>query len=301
MRKTLVLAAIAAVFAVGCNKGADVSAKSEGSPSAPGNAQPAAMVDGFDLKGTYEVSIGKSPDSKDDLGQKLGEMFIGMMGFKLKIKDSSAYAISIMGIEIGGHYKVDGNHIVMTPETIAGMTIEEWKKAHPDQASKMGDNQLKEMDGTIDAKEQSITVASEKKDSPPLVFKKAAEEDVSKLPSTVAEDEKPFVGSYTGNVEADPAQFKTKEDKEFAETMFKSTSLDLRQNNSFKMHMVMDVGGKWKLENGSITLTMESVGGLTGGSSGSNQKPMVLSVSSDGKELTGNSPDGKSKITFTKN
>jgi len=72
-------------------------------------------------------------------------------------------------------------------------------------------------------------------------------------------DETALVGAY--KTEIDPKKLKP-EDKDMTEAMVATASLELFQDNSFTMNMMMLMEGVWKAEGGKVTLTLKKMNGV---------------------------------------
>ncbi len=84
---------------------------------------------------------------------------------------------------------------------------------------------------------------------------------------------------------------------EMAKKMFENVTLDLKEDKTFTMNMMMEFGGDWKLDDSAntITLNMTKMGGMDMSkmpNAGKDQQPMVMNISADNKTLTMVAPGG---------
>ena len=85
---------------------------------------------------------------------------------------------------------------------------------------------------------------------------------------------------------------------EMAKKMFENVTLDLKEDKTFAMNMMMEFSGDWKLDESANTLTlnMTKMGNMDlskmPNANKAAQKPMVLNVSADNKTLTMAPPAG---------
>jgi len=99
----------------------------------------------------------------------------------------------------------------------------------------------------------------------------------------------------------------------FAGMMSNMMSLELKADHSFVMTVIVSIEGNWALSGDTVTLTPTKMMGKTldelkkssNGSfkfnSNSDDKPITLTLSSDGKTLSGKDPKtGKDAMTFQK-
>lgn len=85
---------------------------------------------------------------------------------------------------------------------------------------------------------------------------------------------------------------------EMAKKMFENVTLDLKEDKTFAMNMMMEFSGDWKLDESAntITLNMTKMAGVDIGKTPNAdkmaQKPLVLNISADNKTLTMAPPAG---------
>ncbi|HVT12097.1 MAG TPA: hypothetical protein VHE55_07505 [Fimbriimonadaceae bacterium] len=81
-------------------------------------------------------------------------------------------------------------------------------------------------------------------------------------------------------------------------------SLELNADKTFSLQMVFSFEGTWEQSGNTVTLTPTKMGSLdlkSLGGQGGNEKPMVLTMSADGKSMTMQSnTGGKGDMTFTR-
>lgn len=85
---------------------------------------------------------------------------------------------------------------------------------------------------------------------------------------------------------------------DMAKKMFENVTLDLKQDKTFAMNMMMEFSGDWKLDDSAntVTLNMTKMGTMDlskmPNANKAAQKPMVLNISADNKTLTMSAPGG---------
>ncbi len=118
-----------------------------------------------------------------------------------------------------------------------------------------------------------------------------------------ANRESKLIGQWKMDTAAMTAQMpagKTPQEKmgvEMAKKMFENVTLDLKQDKTFAMNMMMEFSGDWKLDEGAntVTLNMTKMGTMDLSkmpNAGEAQKPMVLNLAADNKTLTMVAPGG---------
>jgi hypothetical protein len=284
------------LLAWGCSKPADVAVNSGTSPS----AKPADAAADTSIVGDYEAdpasAIDNSTDKKDPAAE-MGKSLASMLGkMKLKVDEGDTFTLTMMGMKLEGKYTRSGNHLTFTPDHIMGMTIEQFKAAEAKNSGSMAmdDSMTEPMEGDF-LPTGEIKTTSKGKGTGGLTFKKAEPE--KPVPMTLKTDEeKALVGEWKGAMELPAnATDKDKEGYEMMKGMMQSLALDLRQNGTFKLNVMIEFQGDWKLEGKKLSL-QPSLGSGMGGS----DKPMTLTVSDDGKSMVMDDQT-KGKLTFTKN
>ena len=117
-----------------------------------------------------------------------------------------------------------------------------------------------------------------------------------------ANRESKLVGQWKMDASAMPKmpEGKTPQEKmgmEMAKKMFDNMTLDLKEDNTFTMNMMMEFSGDWKLDDSAntVTLNMTKMAGMDMSkmpNAGKAQQPMVMSIGADNKTLTMNAPGG---------
>lgn len=85
---------------------------------------------------------------------------------------------------------------------------------------------------------------------------------------------------------------------EMAKKMFENVTLDLKEDKTFAMNMMMEFGGNWALNDSAntVTLNMTKMAGMDiskmPNANAQSQKPMVLNIGADNKTLTMAAPAG---------
>lgn len=277
------------ISSIGCKSGG-------ASPESATSTQPGASVasNTQGLKGRWKMDIGASATDKAsaDMARAMGSL----ANVSIDFDGSKAFTMLMMGVPVGGSYTEQGDKVHFVPETVLGKTFDEWKKMPQDAnnpTNKMAE-QLKPFDGTVDQKAGTITISNLGNDNKAVIFKREVPEDESKLASTVKPEEKILVASYKGKMEIpetnDPAKA---QQNEMMKSMMQNLSLRLRQDNTFKMNLGLELEGTWSVEGGKVLLKPS----LAAGSK--DEKPMDLTVSADGKTLS-RSEEGKGKLEFTR-
>ena len=83
---------------------------------------------------------------------------------------------------------------------------------------------------------------------------------------------------------------------EMAKKMFENMTLDLKEDKTFALNMMMEFSGDWKLDEGAntVTLNMTKMGTMDlskmPNANAQDKKPMVLNLSADNKTLTMSAP-----------
>lgn len=276
MRRMFIYAsAVLLLASFGCGSGSESSVSSGGvTESKP----PQAALSVGRYKGRIELpkkTPGEKPDAMEDMGRAMGEAMGGMMAgmMSLEILPGDKFKLSMMGIPIEGPVTVDGDKITLTPKTIAGLTPEEAKKQNPD--SKIDASPMK---GQI--KGTAIHITQGKPEEGELVFELQAAKKSG--PETVANAEKPLVGSWKGEMVVTP---KDQQEKKMLEGMKDSVSLDLRADNTYTLNIMFELQGKWKASGGKIDLGIPKMAGMPEGGKESGE-PMSGTISSDGSTIT---------------
>lgn len=118
------------------------------------------------------------------------------------------------------------------------------------------------------------------------------------------------VGKWTGSGDASSID-KSKPGADIAAKMLESVSLEIKKDKTFTLTMVFPMEGTWTQSGSNIDLKITKVMGMDmeairkkaadsgkAADADAMNKPMTLTVSSDGQTLTGKSPDGKDTMTF---
>ena len=254
------------------------------------------------------MAIPKSADpaSTDKNAQAMADMMLKMMSnIKLRIGEGNTYKISMMGMPLEGHYAINGNMIHFVPEKAAGKTADEWRKLD---SSGRGSTtpEMQPTDALLSSDAQTITFLN--KDDPKaqgLVFRRVAViEEKSRLLTVSGDVEKQLVGHFDGTIVIPQSEKdrlakgdeKERQAAEAAQMMMESMDLDLHQDNTFEMNMMVDLAGTWKVSGNQIILT------TTASADAQSQKPreMAFTISPDGKTISARDPKGESSIVFTK-
>lgn len=269
------IASLALIGVIGC---------SGSSPTTGPNAV-AKNAEGKTLVGKWRGKVEIAPEKKDDPAAKMAESMSAMFGdFLLEIKEGNAYTLAVMGVPTEGSLAMKGNDLTMTPQKIMGKTIEEFNKLNA-KNGKPAQDAGNPMTGTASADGESITVIDPKKPETRIVFKRDTTKPREIGASTVKGDETALVGAY--KTEIDPKKLKP-EDKDMTEAMVATASLELFQDNSFTMNMMMLMEGVWKAEGEKLTLTLRKMNGVEEKADSGN-KPISMTIQ-DGKLIP--DPDG---------
>ena len=78
--------------------------------------------------------------------------------------------------------------------------------------------------------------------------------------------------------------------------------LELKGDDTFTWTMMgVPAAGTWTMSGSTVTLNIQKVAGMdANANSNGKNKPMVLTLSSDGKTLSGENTDGKGTVAFVK-
>jgi hypothetical protein len=234
---------------------------------------------GPDITGKWTGKIEMPEADKNNpmagMGQALGDMLLGG-GLNLEFMPGDKFEMTMLGVPIAGKVQRSGLDLTLTPDTAAGMPIEDFKKG---KSGFNGDP----MHAKIAEDGSKITVIDKdaKTGSGGMVFVRAKEEAKKETASTVAEPERGLVGSYRAEVEGEIPNTKSEQEKKMAEAMIKSMTLDLNADNTFKMTMIFPLTGTWKSEGNSLTLHVTGALGMKSEKS-DKKDDMVLNVGSDG-------------------
>lgn len=120
-----------------------------------------------------------------------------------------------------------------------------------------------------------------------------------------------IVGKWTGAI-TPPAGKANDPGAEMAKKMLGDISLELKADKTYNMTMIFPIEGTWEQSGSTVTLKMTKMMGQDiatlkktaesqGKSSQDVDKPLVLTVSADGRSMTGSSDNGQGGgITFTR-
>jgi len=246
-----------------------------------------------ELQGVWKMDMGAAMTQgkdKNDMGAAFGKAFASMFdNVKLKFMSGERFKLSMLSIPIEGHYKIDGSHLTLTPEKVAGKTPEELKEMQKSNSVAMTmkpEDMSVPMEADMSPDKQSITVHSKKSitgatdKGEDLVFKKMEIKPVANTLKT--NEEKMVAGTWSGSMSINAKPNATPEERqkmELAKSMMNNIEMELRTDNTFSLDMFMHLEGTWKVEQGKLSL-MPSMGGATGSGT-----PMTLNVSPDGKRL----------------
>jgi len=286
------------ILAVGCAK-APLSSSSGGSST--------AITDGPDLTGTWAAEVsshhrGKSKDAGDAIGDALANAFVGAMNFKMRISEGNAFRLIIFGMPIDGHYTVSGQHLVFTPEKFMNKTQAQLKamSSEPSDSKVSFGKQPMEAELSEDGSAITLHKDHDSSDDTDLVFRRSSDNDEAAKES-VKSEEKNFVGRWTGS--ADMSAMANSSDKdernkaEMGKGFAQAFELDLKEDNTFNLDMIINVQGTWSYANGTLTLRPNKAFGISSDSDSSTT--MSLSLSPDQKSFK--LIDGKNgTLTFTK-
>jgi len=269
MKRIGLLFVLAAVIAAaGCKNGGVMGI---GGPKTP------------DITGKWKGEIQMPETSKDDpmakLGQAMGQMMLGNL--ILEFQPGDKFRLTMMGMPIEGSYTRSGNELSMKAETAIGMNAEDLKKQDP----KFNSDMLK---ATVSEDGTKITVRNEngKTNEGEMVFKRYTEEPKKETASTVSDSEKNLVGSYSCELKADkPEKMTTEEENEWkmGEALMKTASLDLHADNTFKIVLMLEMTGTWKVEGDEVKLHMTGMAGLPDDGKSGDKNDMNLRIDPNGR------------------
>ena len=253
-----------------------------------------------DIVGRWDGKIDLPKPSKDDpmaqMAGSMAKMFLGSLS--LEFRPDSTFTLNVM-VPIEGTYTREGRNLTLKPKTIAGLTEAEATKLSKSKG--MATREIKLLKGTISANGRSISIKGDDQKGGDLVFARAAPE--KPVVSSVKADERPFVGTWRGEVDVHPSATATAEEKERAlmtARMLKDTlNLQLRADNTFKMRMMMELEGRWSVKGGKVVLKVTGLAGMGRPTSGTSE-PLELIISEGGNSLTASKKDadGTESLTF---
>ena len=236
-----------------------------------------------DITGKWKGEIQMPEASKDDpmakLGQAMGQMMLGNL--TLEFLPGDKFRLTMMGMPIEGSYTRDGNELAMKAESAMGMSAAELKKQDP----KFNSDMLK---ATVSEDGTKITVRSEnaRASEGEMVFNRYTEEAKKETASTVSNAEKNLVGSYSCELKADrPEKMTPQEESEWkmGEALMKSASLDLHADNTFKIVLMLEMTGTWKVEGDEVKLHMTGMAGMPDDGKSGDKNDMNLRIDPNGR------------------
>lgn len=286
MKRTGLLFAFAALMAVAGCKGGVMGI---GGPKSP------------DISGKWKGEIKMNASSKDDPMAKFGEAMAQMMlgNLTLEFLPGDKFKLSMMGMPIEGSYQRSGNELTLKPEQAMGMSAEEMKESDP----KFSTDTLK---ATVSEDGTQITVRNDKgkTEEGEMVFKRYTEDAKKDVASTVSGAEKPLVGSYKCEFEGEkPAKMTAQEESEWkmGEAMMSAATLDLYADNTFKINLMLEMTGKWKVEGGEAKLHMTGMAGMPEDGKSSGKNDMNLRIEPGGRLVLDGKGPANMKMAFVKN
>lgn len=118
------------------------------------------------------------------------------------------------------------------------------------------------------------------------------------------------VGKWTGSVDTSSIPANTP-GAEMAKQMMSKIPLELKADKTFVMTMMFPIEGTWSQSGSTITMKISKIMGqdmetvkkaaqAQGQKMDDADKPMVMTLSDDGKTLTGAAPGAKEQIKFTR-
>jgi hypothetical protein len=252
--------------------------------------------------GKWKGELKVESSSKEEPFAQMGEAFAKMLlgNPTLELEPGNRFKLTMMGIPIEGTYVQRGHDLELTAETAMGMTVEEVKKTDPKFAQE-------KLIGTIS--EDGVTITLVDKDAKPeegkFVFTRATDEPEKQTASSVSGREKDLVGSYRAELSQEmPANLSPEKQQEwqFGEAMLKTAELTLRADNSFKLNLMLEMEGKWKLEGNLVKLQMTSAMGFedTGGTMKAEKNDMNLRLDASGRLVQNDGKKDEPQLAFVK-
>lgn len=298
------------------------------SPQEPKTGSAVQAAQAFTLEGTWRSQfVDETPKGKDgeaDMATAVAKMMAGVMSMKIKFSSGNLFKLYMMGIPFVGHYSEKGNILHLVPETVLGKTPAEWKKLQAKGAAEAKDAvlpfaEVQPLDAQVDRAKGIIVLLEpgqksvDTSNKVAMVFKKVDSIDETKLPITVKPEEKELVGDWHGKADF-PKPEKEEKEKASAEQMamvqdlMKSINLDLRQDNTFLLEMFFDMEGKWSREGNVITLTptklmdfdLKDADEKSSDPKKKKEEPIVLTLSADGKTLSGKGEKDGPTFSFSR-
>jgi hypothetical protein len=105
-----------------------------------------------------------------------------------------------------------------------------------------------------------------------------------------------LVGSYSGEFSLSEEQ---QRDPRTAILANFKPSLTLKDDDTFVMNALADIGGKWSFDGETVTLNIETVAGVAVPES--QRSPLSFTVKDNGKVLEGTAPDNQAPVVFRRN
>jgi len=247
-----------------------------------------------ELQGVWKMDMSAAMDKgagKNEVAASFGKAFASMFdNVKLKFMSGERFKLSMLSIPIEGHYTINGSHLKLTPEKVAGKTPEELKtmqKTNPVAMSMKPEDMSSPMDAEMSPDKQSITVHTAKSltgttpKPEDIVFKKMVQKAVAN--TLKSDSEKEIAGAWTGSMTIAAKPGATAQDKQkmdLAKAMMNNIELELRTDNTFALDMFMHLEGTWAVEGKNVALHPSMAGAV------SKDKPLTLTISPDSKALT---------------
>lgn len=305
----LLFVVVLALAAFGCSS-KDSTVTGAGSGSGSGAASGSGGGDASstsDIVGKWKGDLKMPETSKDDpmakMGEAMAQMFLGNL--TLEFLEGGKFKLTMMGMPVEGSVSRKGNEIELKPEMVLGMTVEEARKMNAENKGAEIMKNDEPMLGTISADGTEIKLKGKSdKSGGEMVFKRAKDEPEKPVKTTVSSAEQGFVGHWGAEMEGTaPASMSDKEKQEWkmAEMMVKTAALELRADNTFKMTLMFDFEGTWKMDSGNLVLKMTKAMGMDGGTPSADNEDLKLRSEDGGKRLVSDQPGpGGAKLIFVK-
>lgn len=272
---------------LGCGAGATVASSDSLNAASPRNApSPAGIVGQW--KGELKMPKAAANDPTAKMAEAMGQMF--MSGISLEIREDDTFKMTMMGMPFEGRVAKTGRKLILRPQKMLGLTVQEAKKLSGKNGSSFTSDPMK---AELSADGKTITLLSGMgagKESTIVFTRKPPEK---KRSSSVRLAEAPLVGSYKGSSGTSPTGSKQAMQMRAMEA---ALSLQLRQDNTFILTMLVEIEGVWSSDGRNVTLMPKTVMGMDANSPNAkgNMKDPIRGIVSNGV-IRFSSPNPNSK------
>lgn len=228
------------------------------------------------------------------------EELVGVVPPRLEIKSGNTYLLLVMGMPVEGNVVRSNGKVELVPRTIVGIPVAELDKTLE---LKLGGEK---MVGKVGQDGRSFVVTLPEYENIRVEFQHFVPKPYT--PNAVAistEKEKAILGDFRGRALLSSAKEKSKEQllgEKVAIGLGGNATLSLYEDGRFAIALVMEMAGKWKLENNKLTLYPDTVNGETTEAALQRpEKPLVFTVDFDKSILQlDNLGPGDAKLQFVR-